>query len=478
MDQLFALSLLFTFGAGILAQRAAITIARKSGAIDTPSGRKQHHASTPKLGGLGVLAAWLAGLGLLAVMMHLRRNQGPAVISPWILAGVAGMFMLGIIDDFKNLGPYVKLAVEFILAGAVLFLDPSLRQQMEAMAGGAFGWFAWPLVLVWVIGITNAFNFIDGLDGLAATTAIVIILSLLALGAISGISAPSFKYALPLLASSILAFLYFNRHPARVFLGDNGSLMIGFMLALCSVKLVNPLVVDSSTAAIIIVFAYPIMDMGLAVWRRLLSRQPIFKADRAHLHHRLPRLGLTVPQTLWFLSLVSVFMQFGALTVNYVPARSALFFILGLGIAGFLPILLVRSIEKSSVLRKALQILPDMDAACARIEASSTARIITIDLEPIVEAALPENEAHVKSLMTSLKLMLASSLKKEDSIRINSKKIKIAIVNDLIGDEKKLLEFYRDRIRHFIRLYNVPCMLESVPISVKHCAHDDREAAA
>ncbi len=255
--------------------------------------RTVHKGEVPKLGGASVIAAFLIGTAAaIAAVPGLFRPHAAELIS--LTAGAVILFLLGAFDDKADLNCNLKLLVEiFVAAGAVTF---GWRMEAAAFTPAAplsLGLLSYPLSILWIVGVTNSFNMIDGLDGLAGGIAIVVLLCSAAIAALFGnwwLVPPAM-----LLIGAVLGFLRYNIHPASIFLGDSGSLSLGFMLALLTLRVgsfdggaVPPLVP-------LLLLALPLTDTALAIIRR--SRRGIhpFHADREHIHHRLVALGLTQP---------------------------------------------------------------------------------------------------------------------------------------------------------------------------------------
>ena len=243
----------------------------------TPRTRKAHPWSVP-VGGPALVLGVLAGAAPFLLASEWGRG--------WI-AGSALVALVGTWDDRRALSPWVKLAGQLGAALIPVALGPFLIPALSL-----FGWemplgaLAIPVTLLWVVGITNALNLIDGLDGLACGQALVAALALAGLSAQTG-SGAALALSFALLGGS-LAFLAFNRHPARLFLGDGGSYFLGFTLALLSVSaLLGP---DSQGRGVpllvpIAILGYPIADTLWAIVRRLRAGRSIFQPDAEHLHH-------------------------------------------------------------------------------------------------------------------------------------------------------------------------------------------------
>jgi UDP-GlcNAc:undecaprenyl-phosphate GlcNAc-1-phosphate transferase len=265
------------------------------GWVDRPdNNRKLHRRPIPRIGGVPIVLAYTASLSALLLIGAQRgvpvRAHLPVVWS--LLLPASLVFVIGLLDDLIGLQPWVKLSGEIFAA-------------LLAYVGGiqihAVLWYpvptyvALPVTIAWLIGCTNAFNLIDGLDGLATGIGLVATVTTLLAGAIEGDA--GLVTATAPLAGALLGFLIFNFNPASIFLGDGGSLWVGFMLACCGVIWCEKSVTAMSIMAPIMALSIPLLDTALSIVRRFLRRQPIFTADRGHIHHRLVDRGLSPRRT-------------------------------------------------------------------------------------------------------------------------------------------------------------------------------------
>ena len=326
----FALSAAFVPGAGWLA--------RRYGVLDAPGPRKIHQAATPRIGGIAVWAAFtlvvLAGYfgvpvlsrlpwiethlaGPLAMLQEAYRVQGRLMT---LLLGAAIAFLVGLLDDV--LGNRFKMG--FKLAGQVV-------AAAVLVAGGIRADFLHydalniAFTLVWVVGITNAFNLLDNMDGLSAGVAFVASLVLLVNAWILG----EFFISLVLVAlmGSILGFLVYNFHPASIFLGDCGSLFIGFTLG--SLTLLERYVSHASSTLFpvlmpVLVLALPILDTATVTFIRLREGRPIYVGDSRHLSHRLVSLGMRPPLAVCTIYLIALGIGLGAVGLPHADLVHAL----------------------------------------------------------------------------------------------------------------------------------------------------------
>ncbi len=277
------------------------------------SDRHIHTRRIPRLGGVAIfLTLWcMAILASIATHFGALESAFPAPTFK-ILEPAAIIFMVGLIDDFRGLGPYVKFVAQ---AGAavLLFCNGFGISRVSLLAGHPhLGWLVGlPLTILWVVWITNAFNLIDGLDGLAAGSALFSTLVICAVAVFlhnNGILLLTVA-----LAGAIAGFLRYNFNPASIFLGDCGSLLIGFLLSAVALAGSQKAPTVVAVAIPIVALGLPILDVTVAVLRRFLSCKRLFVADREHIHHKLLGRGISHRQAV--LVLYGVSACFGVLSL-------------------------------------------------------------------------------------------------------------------------------------------------------------------
>jgi UDP-GlcNAc:undecaprenyl-phosphate GlcNAc-1-phosphate transferase len=256
-----------------------------------PNHRTMHEGIIPKLGGGSILLAFMVGVVVsLAFHMEWVRTFNPQLFS--MLAGATILFVMGAIDDKLDLNCNLKLFIELAVASlAVIF---GWRADIILMPVGMhinLGVLSVPLSILWIVGITNSFNMIDGLDGLAGGIALVVLFVTMAVAALFG--HPLVMVMSALLLGAIAGFLRFNISPATIFMGDSGSLSIGFMLACFSLSAAAFEPGKTVMIVPVLLLALPITDTSLAIVRRVRRGIHPFKGDREHIHHRLVNLGLS-----------------------------------------------------------------------------------------------------------------------------------------------------------------------------------------
>jgi UDP-GlcNAc:undecaprenyl-phosphate GlcNAc-1-phosphate transferase len=255
--------------------------ARQLGLVDQPDGLlKNHHNATPYLGGLAVFMAFLLTVGVFTDFG--QENLG------LLLSGSIAL-MVGLLDDFGAMSPAQKLLGQTL--AALVLIKSGIYIKLEFIPL----WLAIPLTVLWVLAVTNALNIIDILDGLAAGVATIAALSI----AIANFMAERYAVSLlsVILAGAILGFLRYNFHPASIYLGDAGSLFIGFMLAALSMNAgytrANLLAVISP----VLILGIPLFDLTLVMWIRWKNGVPVMKGSPDHFALRLRRLKLSVRET-------------------------------------------------------------------------------------------------------------------------------------------------------------------------------------
>jgi UDP-GlcNAc:undecaprenyl-phosphate GlcNAc-1-phosphate transferase len=264
-------ALILAVGVTPLARQAALRL----GVIDAPNARKIHAAPVPLLGGAAIYVSFLLVLLFFGDRFYVNQFVG-------IFVGATLMSLMGVLDDRWGLGSYVKLIGQVLAACILIYSGVSVQ-----LFGG---WLDWVITIVWVVGITNAVNFLDNMDGLSGGIAMIAAVFFTLLAAMSG------QYLVGALAAALAGacagFLIYNWNPAHIFMGDTGSLFLGFLLSAVAIKLRFP---SSSTTVTwlipVLVMALPIFDTTLVFFSRLRrGKNPLTTPGKDHLSHRLARL--------------------------------------------------------------------------------------------------------------------------------------------------------------------------------------------
>jgi len=260
---------------------------------------------------LAFLVSLAAAVAIASLRPDLYFGLSTRVLTTILVPGFV-VFLLGLYDDVRSVSPAVKFAVQ-AAAGAMLWLGGLRILEIPVLFGSYhLPWFiGLSLTIIWVLGITNAFNLIDGLDGLAAGSAHF---STLAVFVVALLTQSSLVALLTVaLTGAILGFLRFNFNPATIFLGDSGSLFIGFMLSALALEGAQKAPTVIAVAIPVVSFGLPILETSLSVLRRLIGGRPVFTADREHIHHKLLQMGLSHRQVVIVLYAVSAL--FGLLSL-------------------------------------------------------------------------------------------------------------------------------------------------------------------
>lgn len=301
------LQLLLTILTGLIVNASLtpliIGLAHRNSWYDEKNHRKIHTDDTPRIGGVGIFVGVLAATivtilmgaaesGVFAATPGTPLSAGELVL--YFLPALGGMVIihaLGLVDDFRNLRAVLKLVIQ-IAAATVVTLGPFRIEQLTIpfiWYNIELGAFSIPVTIIWIVAISNALNFIDGVDGLAGGTAAIATLFFAAIALLTG------QGLIALLAmglfGSIFGFLIYNAPPARIFMGDSGSYVLGFALAVFPLMLADGSGVSLDLIPAVTILGVPIVDMTTSVFRRLRRGKHPFSADREHLHHKLMDLG-------------------------------------------------------------------------------------------------------------------------------------------------------------------------------------------
>ncbi len=304
---IFVVALLFS----VVATPAARQLALATGIVDAPNHRKVHTEPTPLLGGAAIYGSFIAALLLLGGRAEVRQMVA-------IVLGATFVSLVGVIDDARGLRPAIKLLAQ-LLAGVIVVVS-GLRVQLVAWEPINIA-----LTLFWIVGITNALNLLDNMDGLSGGIAAIGAAHFLLLAALNG------QYLVGVLSAALLGacigFLRYNFNPASIFMGDTGSLFIGFVLAAVGIKLrfENTYVVTWMIPPVVLLV--PIFDTTLVFFSRLRrGKNPLTTPGKDHLSHRLHALGLTRRETVLVCWLIASSAGMAAVFLTQAPVAAAYFF--------------------------------------------------------------------------------------------------------------------------------------------------------
>lgn len=292
------------------------------GAMDTPNARKVHTRIMPRLGGLGIFLAFIITVAaLLPFVSAWFTTRDMSFVSAFLIGGSI-IVLIGALDDRFELSAKVKLLGQIVAASVVVFGFNIRVDFVNIPFQDAYSsletWVSIPLTILWIVGVTNAINLIDGLDGLAAGVSGIAIGTIAVMSFLMGNTMIALMCLV--LLGSIIGFLFFNFHPAKIFMGDTGSLFLGFSLAMLSMLGFKQIAVVSFITPLIII-GVPLSDTLFAIIRRAVQRKPIFSPDKGHLHHCLRELGFSHRQTVLIIYGIAAF--FGVLAI--IQSSAAMF---------------------------------------------------------------------------------------------------------------------------------------------------------
>lgn len=310
---IFILSLVLT----LILTPLSIKLAPIVGAIDKPNARKINIKLMPRMGGVAIASAFFLIISGLYI-------YNPNLFSPLhitLIIGAIATFALGLTDDIKELSSKIKFIFQFLIAGFLISQGVAFETLSSPFTGEILV-SGWPMLVIsffWIVGVSNAINLIDGLDGLAAGTTLIVLTTL------SGVAVLSSNYetliiTLPLIGA-ILGFLKYNFNPAKTFMGDGGSLFLGYWVATISITSNS----NSSTTAGILVplitLSFPIFDTVFSMARRVLIRKRPFAPDKEHVHHQILAMGFSHKQTVLILYTATLCLSLIAISILLVNQR-------------------------------------------------------------------------------------------------------------------------------------------------------------
>jgi UDP-GlcNAc:undecaprenyl-phosphate GlcNAc-1-phosphate transferase len=293
-------------------------VALRLGAFALPGGRHVHRSIVPRLGGIAIYVALLLPLAALFFIDSTGlavRSHGSTAAG--LLIGATAMMVVGVIDDTRGLPALVKLAAQLGVASFAFACGFRIDAISVPLIGNlSMGAFAFPVTLLWITGIINAVNLIDGLDGLAAGVVLFAGLTNLVIAYLDGEIFIGVVFAA--MIGAVLGFLVFNFNPARIFMGDSGSYVLGYVLG------TSVIVGSSQKASTAVALLVPCLAMGVPIFdtlfsmvRRYLERRPIFSPDRGHIHHRLLDMGLTHRRAVLTLYAASAVFSVAAIAASF-----------------------------------------------------------------------------------------------------------------------------------------------------------------
>ena len=287
---------------GVFIMPFVIYFAKKNNLVDEPNERKIHQGQIARLGGIAIWASAMLSFLMLVILSYYPYGK----LLSGVLLGSSLMFLLGLVDDIYGLNAKFKLMIQIAVASIVFFLGISVDTIYNPFGDPIhlIAPISYIVTILWIVGISNALNFIDGVDGLAGS---IVTISSVTLGLIAIAMTPTNAISALIafiLAGSMLAFLTYNFHPAKIFMGDSGALFAGFLLASLSIKGV----MKSAALTMFVPFfilSVPIIDITFSSLRRIAKGVSPFTPDAEHLHHKLLQRGFSQNQTVLILTLIA-----------------------------------------------------------------------------------------------------------------------------------------------------------------------------
>lgn len=275
--------------------------------IDKPDNRKIHAKHMPTMGGLAIVFGFLAGF--------LYLWPASVYTVPVLLGGLV-IIVVGILDDKITLSPLYKLIGQIIAAGIVVQSGMMIDfVNIPFIGHHDFGWLAYPITIFWIVGVTNAINLVDGLDGLASGVSSIALSSMLIMAILDYPTPLAVAMCITLLAGTV-GFLFFNWHPAKIFMGDTGAMFIGFIISLISITGLFKSLTLFSLIIPIVILGVPIFDTFFAIVRRILRRQKLSAPDQSHLHHYLLSLGFSHRTAVNIIYIISICFAASAIILS------------------------------------------------------------------------------------------------------------------------------------------------------------------
>ena len=314
-------------------------IAVRVGAIDQPSDRKIHPKPTPTIGGVAILVGALVGLGVAYLIPSFRAVFRESSELQGALFAALAITFVGLVDDVRTLSAPAKIAGQVLAAGILILNSVQLlffwfpTQGVVSLGSDV----AVPLTVLWVLVMVNAINLIDGLDGLAAGIVVIAASAFFAWLLLTPATFPSSSTTAAILsaivAGAALGFLPYNVYPARIFMGDSGSMLLGVLLAAATIsgvgRTIQPSRGDIAAFSIpvlipAIVLAVPLADVALAIIRRMRKGRPVFAPDKEHIHHQLRKIGHTDRRAVFTMYFWSVLLAGAALAMALIHRRTTI----------------------------------------------------------------------------------------------------------------------------------------------------------
>ena len=300
--------ILVTFSSAVVLIPFMKKVAFKINAVDVPRTIHIHKKTTPKLGGVAIFFSFLLGYMLFGTHSSIMNA---VLIASFII------ILLGVFDDIVELGPLAQFIGQSIASIIIVFYGGLLIRHLDIAAFNIFinfHWFAYPLTLFFILGCINCINLIDGLDGLSGGICSIYYLTVGIIAIIQGKTGLDFILAFTMLGAT-MGFLVYNFNPASIFAGDAGSNFMGLMVAVIALLGFKNVTITSFIIPLVIL-AIPILDTLFAMIRRFLKHQPLFRGDKAHIHHQFLNRNFSVKQTVFIIYIID--LLFAGASIVYV----------------------------------------------------------------------------------------------------------------------------------------------------------------
>jgi UDP-GlcNAc:undecaprenyl-phosphate GlcNAc-1-phosphate transferase len=338
--------LVISFSLAFVLTPLYIKIANRLKIFDMPDKRKLHRAPTPTLGGIVIYFSFSITILITSFLLRQDSNLELLLYLPGILIGSLVLVIFGILHDTREMAPPIKLFGQIMVA-LIIFFSGIRIESVTNPFGGQIELF-YPLSLlvtvIWIVALINAINLIDGLDGLAAgITAIASLVLFFISLAKDDISS---MFLCLVLFGSCLGFLRYNFYPAKIFMGDTGSMFLGLILGIISIQGINKMAITVALMIPITVLAIPIYDTALSIFRRFISKKDIFKPDREHIHYRLLNMGITHRHVVLLLYFICIYFGILAFLFILIPIEFAFILLVLLTMGVFMGIKAIGFIER------------------------------------------------------------------------------------------------------------------------------------
>jgi UDP-GlcNAc:undecaprenyl-phosphate GlcNAc-1-phosphate transferase len=350
---------IFAYFSSIIATRITVSLARRWKFLDQPDGlRKIHTAPTPRLGGVAIYVAFFFTLALAYFFRDLSQLAQRTILETCkftgLLAGATILLVTGIYDDIHGLPARRKLFLQTVAAIVACLCGYNIPAITVPFVGSLeFGVFALPITVFWFLGCINAVNLIDGIDGLASGACVFVFMTLLLVGLNFGNTS---AMLMGCASGATLGFLMFNFPPARIFLGDSGSMLLGFLVA--TLSLIGTSRKAEAAVALfipIVALGLPIFDTAMAIFRRWYRRLPLSTPDRQHVHHILVSMGYSQKKSVLILYAICVALAAAALLVTVGGDETVTLVIGALFVLGFVAVRLFSGVKIRAALSKMAQ---------------------------------------------------------------------------------------------------------------------------